>query len=145
MKRIYHNYTLWEDYKHGFYNICPKNTREEKIESVIELFNSEDKTFEYMKKITEVWKYSCEHNLSNIYMNRVAYLGQAACCLYNLVPSLITMEAWKRIDLKKRERADLISCKSIKLWEQKQKLKIISKNGKLKDMKMEYQTKLHFN
>lgn len=105
IKRIFHPYTLWEDYKEGFYNTCSGNEKEYKISKVKEMFNSKELTNKFMLKVINEWTYSCEHNLSNLSMNRVAYLGQAACCLYAKVPSLVTMYAWKFLD---RDRKSVV-------------------------------------
>lgn len=145
MKRICHPYWLWEDYKSGFYDNLSGKEKENKIKSVLTLFNSAELTEKYMQRVVNEWKYSCEHNLSNESMNRVAYIGQAACCLYDKAPNLITMYAWKFLDLDVRERSDKIAKKIILLWEQKRKSENILILGKRKDMKTEYQTRLHLN
>ena len=40
--------------------------------------SSEDLTRENMMRVISEWKYSCEHNLTNESLNRIAYIGQAA-------------------------------------------------------------------
>jgi hypothetical protein len=145
MKRIYHPYNLWEDYKLGFYDNISGKTKEQKINSVLEMFNSKELTIKYMNKVINEWTYSCEHNLTNESMNKIAYIGQAACCIYDKVPNLITMYAWKFLKPEIRERSDKIAKKTINEWMQKQKLKNTSNLGKVKDMTKEYQMKLRFN
>ena len=140
IKQIYHHYTKWEDYKCGFYS-----KRETNTDKVFELFNDEYKTKKYMKKVITDWTISCEHNLSNYSMNRVAYIGQAACCIYAGIPSLTTMYAWKFLDYEVQERSNKIAIKNILLWEQNQILKSILLNGNEKDIQTEYQTKLLLN
>ena len=61
-------------------------------------------------------------------MNRIAYLGQAACCLFFGIPSTITMEAWSLVSKENRDIADSIAEKIIKSWE----LKILNKQLCLK-------------
>lgn len=106
MKRVYHRYENWECYKSGFFsNISgPEKTQLEL--KVIEMFSSSDTTEKYMREVVEKWVNSCEHNLSNISLNRVAWLGQAACCLYAKIPYKITMNHWRFLD-KERQK---ISC-----------------------------------
>lgn len=117
IKRIYHHYEKWEDWKHGFYDNVSGKNKHELIKKVIELFSSQEKTQLYMSKVINEWKYSCEQNLTNMSMNRVAYLGQAACCLYAGVPSTITMEAWNKVEEYNRNNADEIAKSLIKKWE----------------------------
>jgi hypothetical protein len=145
MNRIYHHYEKWEDFKAGFYDNITGNNKEKLILKVIELFNNPALTEKYMRKAINEWIYSCEHNLSNISLNRIAYIGQAACCLYASVPCTITMNAWNKIHISYRNVADSIAIKIIKEWEQNQKLKNILVNGAKKDIQMEYQTKCLFN
>ena len=116
LKRIYHPYWLWEDYKAGFYNSCSGAEKKEKIESVLQMFNSEKLTAEFMNRVITEWKYSCEHNLTNESMNKIAYIGQGACCLFNSIPSTITMEAWSLLDKPVQERANNIAKEVINKW-----------------------------
>lgn len=117
MKRIYHPYWLWEDYKAGFYDNVSGKNKKELINYVIELFSNPNLTETYMRKVIDNWKYSCEHNLTNLSMNRIAYLGQSACCIYKSIPSTITMEAWNLVDKSNRDIADSIASNIIKEWE----------------------------
>jgi len=121
MERIYHHWEVWEDYKHGFYdNISGKN-KELLLSKVVELFSSKELTEKYMKKVIKEWIFSCEHNLTNISMNRVAYLGQSACCLFAGCTSSIVMEGWHLVSKENRDIADSIAKNIINDWEKKQK------------------------
>lgn len=121
MKRIYHPYWYWEDYKAGFYENCSGEIKEKYIQKVIELFNSEKLTREYMNKVIVEWHYSCEHNLTNESLNKIAYIGQAACCLYAGIPSTVTMEAWNLLKSEVQERADKQAEKVLNEWMYKNK------------------------
>jgi hypothetical protein len=142
MERIYHNYKKWEDFNCGFYSTTNTKNKNYLISKVIELFTDSNLTEIYMRKVINEWVYSCEHNLTNMSLNKIAYIGQAACCIYAKVPFYITMNAWNKIDIINRNIADKIAYKIIKEWEQNQKLKNTLKIGKEKDINMEYQTKL---
>ena len=114
--RIYHHYEKWEDWKHGFYDNCSGNEKEKKIALVLEMFNDENKTREYMTRVINEWVYSCEHNLTNSGMNKIAYLGQAACCLYAKIPNTITMEAWSLLENKIKKRSNKIAEEVLNIW-----------------------------
>lgn len=117
MEQIFHPYNLWEDHKHGFYdNISGKN-RGDLENKVFELFENEKICEEYMFRVINEWRYSCEHNLSNNSMNKIAYIGQSACCLFGGVPSTITMDCWSHLDKEVRERANEIAEKALACWE----------------------------
>ena len=85
------------------------------------MFNSKELTTKFMNEVIETWVYSCEHNFTNNSINQIAYLGQAACCIYKEIPSTVTMEAWSLLDIKIRDQADSIALKTIKKWKQKNK------------------------
>lgn len=119
MERIYHRYELWECYKNGFFRNVSGNEKKILKEKVIELFENTKKTEIFMDKVINEWVYSCEHNLTNISLNRVAWLGQSACCLYAKIPYSITMEMWRYVDEQKRIIACEIAEKIIKKYEQK--------------------------
>lgn len=117
IKRIYHPYEKWEDYKAGFYDNISGEKKKELLLKVVELFSSKKLTKKYMQKVINEWTYSCEHNLSNYSMNRIAYLGQSACCLFAGIPSTITMEGWNMVSKENRDIADKIADKLIQNWE----------------------------
>jgi len=142
MKRVYHHYKLWEDHKAGFYNKISGKEADLKVFKVLEMFKSEVLTDKFMNKVICEWKYSCEHNLTNESLNKIAYIGQAACCLYAGVPCDTTMKAWKLLPFEVRERSDEIANKTIKKWMLRRRLKSTSISGKKKDTKEVYQTKL---
>ena len=114
--RVYHPWYKWEDYEHGFYDNMSGAKGDEMRARVEELFASKSKTKMYMLKVVGEWKYSCEHNLTNETMNKVAWLGQAACAMYANVPATITMSAWSSLPEKHRDQADKIACEVIAHW-----------------------------
>ena len=117
MERIYHRYENWECYKFGFFKNESIEDKEFLAKKVIELFNNPKSTEIYMNKVINQWPNSCEHNLTNISMNRVAWLGQAACCLYAGIPYKITMENWRNVPSDKQKIACDIAEKIINQFE----------------------------
>lgn len=116
MDRIYHHHLKWEDYKSGFYDTCSGDEKKIKIEKAIEMFSDESLTTEYMKKAVREWKYSCEHNLTNPSVNKIAYIGQAACCIYSNIPSNVTKEAWNMLSQDIQDRSNKIAEETINEW-----------------------------
>lgn len=119
-ERIYHEWSKWEDYKNCFYDNCSGKEKEEKINKAIEMFNSEDLTITNMLAVINNWKFSCEHNLTNSSMNKIAYIGQAACAYYAQIPNTITMEAWNRLSKEVQSRSNDIAEEVINIWKNKQ-------------------------
>lgn len=116
MERIYHHYEKWEDWKCGFYDNCTGEVKEELTKKVVEMFSSEDLTREFMSKVISDWPNSCEHNLTNEAMNKIAYIGQSACCIFGGVPNTVTMEAWSKLPKDVRDRADQIAEETLNTW-----------------------------
>jgi hypothetical protein len=121
MERIYHRYEYWECYKNGFFRNVSGEEKKELSKKVIELFTDTKLTEKYMNKVINEWRYSCEHNLTNISLNRIAWLGQSACCLYAKIPYNITMENWRFVDEENRNIACEIADKIIKEYQTKNK------------------------
>lgn len=116
MNRIYHPYWLWEDYKAGFYENISGEQKKQMTEKVLEMFNSKELTRENMIRVITEWKYSCEHNLTNDSLNKIAYIGQGACCIYAGVPNTITMEAWSLLSKEVQQRSDVIANEILNIW-----------------------------
>lgn len=117
MKQVFHPFSKWEDHEHGFYNNISGGSKTEMIKNVVELFCNPEETKIYMDRVIKEWPFSCEHNLTNEGMNKIAYLGQAACSLYRGVPSTVTMEAWSKVPKEFQNIADGIASKIINEWE----------------------------
>jgi len=97
MERIYHRYENWECFKAGFFRNVSGEEKQQLELKVVELFSNPEKTEYFMRRIIAEWINSSEHNLTNISLNRVAWLGQAACCFYAKIPYSITMNNWRNV------------------------------------------------
>jgi hypothetical protein len=121
MNRIYHPYWMWEDYKAGFYNNCSGQKKVEYLDRCLQMFNSETKTNKNMMRVIDEWKFSCEHNLTNESLNKIAYIGQSACCLFAGIPSTVTMEGWNLLSKEVQERANRQALEVLNIWIQRNK------------------------
>lgn len=114
--RIYHTYEKWECFKAGFYeNQHPTMSHEECEQAYKDTLMDGVLFASILDKITVEWKYSCEHYLTNKYMNRIAWLGQAAVCYHTGVPSRYS-GSWFDIPEKKREEANKIAHEALNKW-----------------------------
>lgn len=89
MDRIYHTWDKWECYPAGFYEVHPPDGMSvEDAEIAYKDFLSDLNLFgNSMQQVITEWINSCEHYLTNEKMNRIAWMGQAAMCIYSKVPS----------------------------------------------------------
>lgn len=86
--RIFHTYDKWECYKAGFYSNTKDGISKADGEEEYRRFLSDHERFEKaLQGVISEWKNSCEHYLTNISMNRIAWLGQAAMCYATGIPA----------------------------------------------------------
>lgn len=87
-KRVFHTYDKWECHKAGFYATThPEYTKQECMEKYAEFLSNLSEFERGLIGVTSEWKHSCEHYLTNDCLNRIAWLGQAACCYVTGIPS----------------------------------------------------------
>lgn len=87
IKRIFHTWDKWECYPSGFYDNSVDNLTTDECKEIYRDFLSSREKFERgLIKVISQWKNSCEHYLTNENMNRIAWLGQAACCCEHKIP-----------------------------------------------------------
>ena len=87
-ERVFHTYYKWECHKAGFYNTVKDGMTKTECEEAYRDFLSDISRFaEALQHVIVEWKHSCEHYLTNVAMNRIAWLGQAAMCYATGVPA----------------------------------------------------------
>lgn len=117
MKRIFHPYHKWEDYKHNFYGGVGTYEAENAVDNCANMILGNLDRFEgALYTIITQWKYACEHNLTNENMNRIAYLGQAACALVLNVPSSVSMGAYNKLSVEQQKAADALAQRYLDKW-----------------------------
>ena len=122
MERIYHNFKEWECYHNGFYrSLSRKENKEDLIKEVITIFEDRNRTRKLMLSVINNWVISCEQFLTNKGNNRIAWLGQSACCYDNSIPEYITRSAWNQLDDDVRYDANKIAKEVLSIWDKKYK------------------------
>lgn len=88
MTRIYHTWDKWECYPAGMYeNNAPAGMNTKEANATYARLLADISLFERtLRQVLAKWPNSCEHYLSNEKMNRIAWLGQAALCMYAGIP-----------------------------------------------------------
>lgn len=114
--RKYHTWEKWECYKAGFYDERPKDITHEEGEERYTKFLADIPAFEKaLDYITDNWKYSCEHYLSNDRMNRIAWLGQASVAQALSIPSSCR-GGYHRLTDEQKKIADETALKYLNKW-----------------------------
>lgn len=113
-----HPWYKWECYKDGFYEITTRFTRDEAEKIYQDYFKDTNKFKRDIKKVMSLWKFSCEHFLTNPNINRVAWLGQA--CVF--VATGVTPNykySYNKLSKKIRDECDEIAKKEIQKFQKK--------------------------
>jgi ParB-like chromosome segregation protein Spo0J len=86
--RVFHTYEKWECHKAGFYAPSVDGKTSAQCHQEYRDFLADSDRFRVaLSGVISEWVRSCEHYLTNFAMNRIAWLGQAAMCYENGVPS----------------------------------------------------------
>lgn len=106
LERVYFSYDKWEEWHFGMWRTVSGVERQRFVQQAIE-FTGDHKLYgKWMMKVIKAWPYSCLHNLSNVTMNRQAWVGHAACCLAIGCPEDITRVAWHELTTKQQDKAN---------------------------------------
>lgn len=117
MKRIYHTWDKWECYPAGFYEDKPPDglTAQEATRKYAE-FLRDTPAFEAAAfRVVAEWPRSCEHYLSNVNMNRIAWIGQASACLSLGLPSAFR-SGFHLLTPDEQQTANATALKALNRW-----------------------------
>lgn len=114
-KRVYHHYLDWEEIDHNMWGVV--DNKDEFIEATALFMENHHEFGRYMVRVTKEWPISCENALTDPGLNKVAWIGQAACALAKGSPESITRKSWSLLSNEQRLLANKEANKAIKLWE----------------------------
>lgn len=128
MKRVYHPYTEWEEMKFNMWGSV--SDRELYLRKAIE-FTSDHKLYgRFMLKVIDKWPLSCENALTDLSINRKAWIGHAACAMALGCPEDIVRKAWGFLTDEQQLLANKKAERAIKIWE----YNYLKSKGLYKDM-----------
>lgn len=108
-KRVFHTFDKWELIKYDFYathhKIWTKTQCEHKY---IELMTDLKEFKRILNLVLVECKYSCEHNLTNNSLNRIAWLGQAGMAYKFNVPSIYS-KGWQLLNEEQQKQANNVA------------------------------------
>ncbi len=114
--RIFHTYDKWEAVEAGFFATTVPNKSASECEQEYAAFLGNLATFEKgLQKVLLEWKNSCEHNLTNSSMNRIAWLGQAAACAHSGLPSTYR-GGFALLPKEKQDAANELALQYLNIW-----------------------------
>lgn len=116
IKRIYHPYWDWECYHAGFFKTRPDGLTIEEAQEKYKSFLGNDLLFSLaIRKVFNEWPKSCEQFLTNPSINRVAFIGQAAMCISNGIPSC-AKGGFSKLTQRQQDVANSIAKINLERW-----------------------------
>lgn len=115
MRRVYHPYTAWEDYRAGMFTVSDRIVEHEAL--AYELLTSAENFAHAVVELFRVWPVATEHNLTATDTNRRAWVGAAACCLMHGCTEHTVRTAWWRMSELDQRRANQVADRLITDWE----------------------------
>ena len=112
MKQHFAHFERWEDYQNGMYCGTVENDNT-KIELAKSLLRDPSEFYNTLQKVLREWPVATLVNLTNIGINRRAWLGQAACSYKYQVPEIMTRIAWGELNEIQRFEANSVAEKVI--------------------------------
>lgn len=114
--RVFHTYDKWECHKAGFYDTTKKGMTKKQCEAeMADLLKDIPSFCDAMQGVIDEWKHSCEHYLTNVAMNRVAWMGQAAACYAKGIPSAFR-GGWFQLTEEEQDAANEAALEYINKW-----------------------------
>lgn len=114
--RIFHVHEKWEAISYDFFATNHRKWSKIQCEHKYRVLMIDLDEFEdiLIKVITE-WKNSCEHNLTNKSLNRIAWLGQAAMSYKYRIPSIYS-SGWQLLNADEQHNANIVALGVLNLW-----------------------------
>lgn len=98
------------------WNVC-KYDEKRFLNKAIEFTGNDLLYGKAMLRVIIEWPLTCLHNLSNLGINRKAFIGHAACSLEFDCPENITRMAWGYLTDEQRLKANQRADEAISQWE----------------------------
>ena len=113
---IWHPWWMLEEFKSAMWgDVSRKSTW---LRIAIEFTSDAELYGEWMVRVTEQWKYSCQHNLTKSGDKR-PWIGHAAVALGINCPEHIVRLAWGHLTPDQQEKANKKAEEAIELWRSK--------------------------
>lgn len=96
---------MWEDWKAGMWGAS--KDEESDLRKAVEFTGDWARYGKAMREVVMAWPHTMRNSLTNLSINRRAFLGHCAVCYKLAIPEYITRMAWKMLTNEQRRRADM--------------------------------------
>lgn len=117
LHREYKPYWEWEDWLNGMWRRLDKSEEKAMLELAINFTGDHMRYGAAMQEVIFEWPNTMLHNLTNVSINRKAFVGHCACQYKMNLPEYIVRMAWKELSDKQRYLANCQAELAINKWE----------------------------
>jgi len=116
LKRLYRPIDTWEEIAHNMWGYV--DDAKAALERAV-TFTGDHKLYgSFMLRVVHEWPNSCENALTDNNLNKLAWIGQAACALALKCPEDITRKAWGHLTYEQRILANRAAKRALWEWEE---------------------------
>ncbi len=113
--RVYRRYQEWEEVAFNMWGEVAD--KQQAVSRAIVFTGDDDKYGHYMMRVVYEWPVSCENALTDLSINRKAWIGHAAVALALNIPENITRIAWGSLSYEQQLLANKKASRAISVWE----------------------------
>ena len=117
IERVFYHYSFWECYRNGMWRKLESGEERDMLSLAVEFTGDDEAYGAAMLRVVNEWPVTCKHHLSDLGLNRRAFVGHAAACLAHGLPEYITRQAWALLTDDQRVRANRRADIAIEAWE----------------------------
>jgi|SRR6185503_1026262 len=125
--RVYYDYRELEEYEFGMWKRPTGERRKLFINRAADLMRCADEFKEAMARAVKIWPKSCQHNLTSLDSNRIAWLGHAGCCVAANSPEECTRVAWHTLTADEQNDANRVAAEVLQCWDDENGDRVCSK------------------
>lgn len=135
--RVFHTYDKWECHKAGFYATTKEGMTKTECETAMrDLLADLPRFKKALDGVITQWTRSCEHYLTNVAMNRIAWLGQAATCYALGIPA-VYRGGFYLLTAEQQESANKAALRALNRWLKANGRKAVDMDTAAPDREME--------
>lgn len=117
MRRQYFHYEQWECFRNGMWRIVRGDERKANASAAADLMRDLHRFRQAMFTVVNEWRISCLQNLTARNVNRIAWLGQAGCCVGVGSPEENTRIGWYLLTQEEKDAANSAAAEILAYWE----------------------------
>lgn len=114
MFEVWHPYWVWEEMEANMWGSVTH--RKTWLTRAIEFTGNHELYGEWMRKVADSWRHSCEQNLTKPMAGNKAWIGHAAVAMAMQCPEDIVREAWGHLSREQQRLANQKAQEAIDYW-----------------------------